>query len=422
MTTKKPFRFTDEYLKRAMAAATGETIVFEDGNGLGARISPSNVSFIAQLRMKDGRRWREKIGRWGTITVQQARDAVSVLAGKIATGIDLREERRKAEEERSRREAAAKQEAEASRLTVGFLVDQWHRRHLIAKQRRDYAKAAYSRVVRHFESFLDVPVALLDRKTVRRRIDQMLDEDGPGPDATRNAVASLKAALRWALSEELIDDDPLAALKLPDKGADRERTLDIGEVRRAWNAADRLPYPGGQFVKLLVLTGCRRSEISGLRWSEIGDADDGPVISLPGIRTKNNVGHRVPLSKAALTVIAECGRHRILGAVHVFTNDGAVAFRDFVRTKRALDAEAGIAPWTFHDLRRSLVTWLAAQGYDPVTIDLLLGHAPATLSPVAKIYQRFDHADSRREMLERWGSALTAPPAEVVRIKQQRGR
>jgi len=46
MTTKKPFRFTDEYLKRAMAAATGETIVFEDGNGLGARpaTSPSSPS------------------------------------------------------------------------------------------------------------------------------------------------------------------------------------------------------------------------------------------------------------------------------------------------------------------------------------------------------------------------------------------
>jgi hypothetical protein len=63
------------------------------------------------------------------------------------------------------------------------------------------------------------------------------------------------------------------------------------------------------------------------------------------------------------------------------------------------------------------VTFLAGQGYDPVAIDLLLGHTPSKLSPTARIYQRFEHADTRREALEVWGKALTQPPAEVVALK-----
>jgi integrase len=421
VTTKK---FTDDYIKRAMAKATGETIEFEtSGSGLGIRCSASNVSFICQLKLPDGRRWRETIGRWGKLTVAQARDAVAVRAGKIANGVDLEEEARQIEAERRQREETAKREAAEAALTVRVLAERWHRQHLITNQRRDYAAAAFSRVLRHFESLLDVPAALIDRKAVRRVIKEMLDEGGPGPAAARNAVASFKAAFRWAAKRELIDNNPLANIELPGKGADRDRTLSIGEARQVFKAADRLPYPAGTFVRLLMLTGARRSEISGLLWKEIIDADDGPVLDLPGTRTKTGAGHRIPLSKAALAVIAECKRHRILGSVHVFTSDGAVAYRDFARTKRALDSEVEITPpWTFHDLRRSVVTYLASQNYNPVVIDKLLGHAPVKLDATARIYQRFEHADTRREMLEHWGTALTAPPAEVVRIKRQRGR
>jgi integrase len=75
----------------------------------------------------------------------------------------------------------------------------------------------------------------------------------------------LRAAYGWALSEELIDQDPLNGLKLPAHAADRDRVLTIDEARRIYAAAGRLDYPAQHFIRLLLLTGARRAEIAGLR-------------------------------------------------------------------------------------------------------------------------------------------------------------
>ena len=54
-----------------------------------------------------------------------------------------------------------------------------------------------------------------------------------------------------------------------------------------------------------------------------------------------------------------------------------------------------------------------------MTLDLLLGHQPSQLSPVARIYQKEKHLDVRRAALEAWGEHLTAAPAEVVTLPAQ---
>jgi integrase len=420
----RAFRFTDDFLKRAMSPGKlkgrREVVQFEDGTGLGVRVSASNVSFLVQLPRKGRPPYRATVGRWGVLTVEQARNAVKALAGKIALGIDLDDERREIE-------AKAKAEAEAEeakRFTVRVLVDRWNRDHLSGR-RPNYAKGAYKRVIHHFKHLLDVPAHLIDRKEVKRAAEKTRDEAGPA--AARNALLSLKSAYRWALGEDLIDADPLNGIKLPPKTGDRERVLSLDEARRIWAATSRLDYPGGLVVQLLWLTGCRRGEIAGLRWDEVVDEVDdkenvvGKVVEIPPARTKTGAGHRVPLSKAALQVIDEAKRDRIVGSPYVFSSDGAVAFRNYARVKIALDAalDVEIKDWRWHDTRRSIVTYLAGppRSYDPVVIDLLLGHAPSKLSPTARIYQRFEHADTRREMLETWAAALTQPSAEVVGIK-----
>jgi integrase len=415
----RAFRFTDDFLKKAMTPAKlkgrREAVQFETSTGLGARVSASNVSFLAQLPRKGRPPYRATIGRWGVITVEQARDAVKALAGKIALGIDPDDERR-AEEAKRKAEAEAN---EAKRFTVRVLVDRWNRDHL-SGQRPNYAKGAYRRVMQHFEHLLDVPAHLIDRKEVKRAAEKTRDEAGPA--AARNALLSLKTSFRWALGEDLLDSDPLNGIKLPKKTDDRERVLSLDEARRIWAASFKLDYPGRLVVQLLWLTGCRRGEIASLRWDEVVDEVDdkgnvvGKAIEIPPARTKTGAGHRAPLSNAAVAVMDEAKRHRIVGSPYVFSSDGAVAFRNYARVKTWLDAalDEEIADWRWHDTRRSIVTYLASQGYDPVVIDLLLGHTPSKLSPTARIYQKFEHANTRREMLNCWGEALTRPAAEAL--------
>jgi integrase len=415
-TAAKPraFRVTDAFLRKAMTPAKlkgrREVIQFEDGTGLGVRISATNVSFLAQLPRKGRSPYRETIGRWGVITIEQARGKVKLLAGKIVLGVDPDDERR-AEEARLKVEAE-----EVRRFTVRALAERWKRDHL-SGQRLDYGKAAYSRVVQHFDGLLDVPAALVDRKEVRRMVENTTGEFGPA--AGRNSLVSLKAAYRWALSQDLIDADPLNGLKLPPRTPDRERVLTLDEARAVWAASDRLKYPDREFARLLLLTGCRRNEVTGLRWEEIGEDADGPVIEIPPARTKTGSGHRIPLSKAAVGVVEECRRQRIAGSPYVLTTGGWAGLTNVyfikIRLDEALDGK--VTNWTWHDTRRTIVSIMAGKGFSPIILDRLLGHQPSSLSAIARVYQRHEHAAERREALEAWADLLTAPSADVVDLK-----
>jgi hypothetical protein len=77
MPSKKQarFRFTDSYLQKLkVPPGKREVTVFEANTGLGVRASATgHVSFIVQLRLKNGRRWRETLGAYGKLTVETAR-------------------------------------------------------------------------------------------------------------------------------------------------------------------------------------------------------------------------------------------------------------------------------------------------------------------------------------------------------------
>ena len=239
------FRFTDTFMKKIIdnldlfLNGRREVIQFEEASGLGVRVSQTGqISFIVQLKLKDGGRHRETLGSYGKLTVHSARAAAQALAGKIAMGVDLQQERAEAE---AKVKAKASAE-EAKKFTVGVLADQWRRRHLV-KQRPSYAKRAHANVERTFKHLYAMPAIALTRADVRKAVDKALEprktkKVGPGshfvggPSAARNAAASLHAAYRWAFAEELIDQDPLSGLKLPALGPDRDRVLTIDEARR----------------------------------------------------------------------------------------------------------------------------------------------------------------------------------------------
>ena len=67
----------------------------------------------------------------------------------------------------------------------------------------------------------------------------------------------------------------------------RERHLGDEEIKAIWNAAADTPYPFGPYVRLLLTTGRRRQEISGMRWDQI----DGAIWTFPATATKSNRKH-----------------------------------------------------------------------------------------------------------------------------------
>lgn len=188
------------------------------------------------MKLLSGDRYRATLGPYGKLTIEDARRAVQAKAGDIARGVDPRHEALAAK-------AAEKAKAEAveiQKFTARVLVERW-RRNSLSTRRPAYALRAYRSVERMFGPLLNIPAASLTRADVKKAIEvrrtkrtkktgRSRVEGGPG--AVRNAVASLQAAYRWALGEELIDQNPLNGLKLPARGADRERMLSTDEARR----------------------------------------------------------------------------------------------------------------------------------------------------------------------------------------------
>jgi integrase len=187
------------------------------------------------------------------------------------------------------------------------------------------------------------------------------------------------------------------------KGA-RDRVLTDDELRLIWSALGDNKYD--DVLRLLTLTGQRRLEIGGLRWSEVDF--DKAVISLPAERTKNARPHDVPLSPAALSVLK--ARHRLAGRDHIF---GANGFAGWSNCKVLLDAriasKGAIPAWRLHDLRRTVSTMMHDElGIAPHIVEAVLNHVSGHRAGVAGVYNRALYAKEKAVALARWAEHLGA--------------
>jgi integrase len=89
------------------------------------------------------------------------------------------------------------------------------------------------------------------------------------PYRANRALAALKKLMSWALDRGTIAINPIAGLKPPHKEQARDRVLSDPELARLLNVTDAEGYPFGDMFKMLVMTGQRRGEVTGMRWSEI---------------------------------------------------------------------------------------------------------------------------------------------------------
>jgi integrase len=200
------------------------------------------------------------------------------------------------------------------------------------------------------------------------------------------------------------------------------------EIGLLWRACDTVNPAYSACLRLIFLTGCRRNEAAQARWAEF-DLDAG-TWSLPAARSKNKRAHVTDLPQQAidLLVTLPCS-----GPFVFSTTGGAKPLGGFSKVRRVLQAtmvkEAAklklaspVDDWVFHDIRRSLVSWLAANGVAIHVADRLLNHVSGSLGGVVGIYQRYQFVPERRAALAAWGNhvaslASGAPaPSNVVTL------
>jgi integrase len=241
--------------------------------------------------------------------------------------------------------------------------------------------------------------ARLMRDITRRNVLDLLDrlvEDGP--ITANRTLSAVRKLFSWAVSRDIIAASPCAGVKPPTPERSRDRVLSDDELRAVWEAAEKLGGPFGALIKLLILTGQRRDEVAGMRWSEL-NLDAGLWV-IASDRVKNNEAHVVPLSKLAVEILNNLPR--IADSDFVLTTTGKSPASDYSKKKRQLDALARVSSWRLHDIRRSMASGLARLGVNLPTIEKVLNHRSGSFGGIVGVYQRHDFAAEKRAALERW--------------------
>ena len=207
----------------------------------------------------------------------------------------------------------------------------------------------------------------LKRNDVQHLLDAIVDRGAP--ILANRVLAAFRRMCNWAEERGLTEVNPCDKVKAPSAEKSRDRVLDDSELRRVLAAVASLNDPFRSFLKMLVLTGQRRDEVANLKWSEINF--EARLWTLPASRSKNHLQHTIPLSEPALEILNALPRI----SPYVFSPTGKTAVTSFTRAKATIDrATVDMPAWVFHDLRRTMVSGMAALGIALPVIEKVVNH------------------------------------------------
>jgi integrase len=429
-------KLTDGYVE-ALAADGRDRMIWDTGlPRLGLRVTPAGRRiYLVQYRAKpapgipsvtrkvtlgehDGSLWN----------VTKARAAARKILGAVDAGGDpVADRQARAEGELQAKAASADAAARAAaqaeareRERFEVVVERY------VGQAALKAKRSGSEVARLLRQGPAVAwegrrVGAIRRLDVADLIDTIRERS---PATARLTYAALRGLFTWCIERELVEISPCDYVKAPPRPPARDRVLSESELKVIWQGAGALGFPFGPIIKLLMLTGQREAEVAGMGWEEIDLA--AATWTIPKERTKNGREHVVDLSIEALEIIEAVPRtgellfprRRAPARKHV--RDRGEAARPvvgFSAAKRLLDgdvkrktkaqlATADLAPWRFHDLRRTAATGMAGMGFPPHVVERVLNHSSGVTGGLVGVYQRHEYRAERRAALTAWGARV----------------
>ena len=223
----------------------------------------------------------------------------------------------------------------------------------------------------------------------------------PAPYLAYIVLSHARTLFNWAINRgtyglETSPCDRVKAAALIGAKQPRQRVLSDAEIRALWDAGDSMGYPFGPLYRLLMLTGARKSEVAGARWSEFDLIKR--VWLVPPERFKSNATHLVPLSEQAVTVLKSVP-HFAKGD-HLFsTTFGEKPVAGFSKAKERLDKlmaerlDKTLAPWVVHDIRRTVRTRLSSLRVPDMVAEMVIGHGR---KGIQRVYDQHSYENEMR--------------------------
>lgn len=362
--------------------------------GFGVRVKPTGTkTFVIQYRNQEARTRRCVIGKYGVLTVDQARDIAKRKLAAVIDGSDPSAERRSVR----------------TGLTIADVCD-WYLAEaeagrLIGRNRRPIKASSIagdrSRIELHIKPLIgnrvvsQLKLADIERlqgdiaagrtaQTKKRTCRGGQTSGGSGVAA--RAISTLRALLNHARRLGLIEVSPATGVRIM-ASQKVKRYLSAGEIRHLGKVMTQMKREGEHptglaAIRVMLLTGFRRMEVLAMQkaWVQpddnlvrFPDTKSGPQIRVAGDAAMNVLEAQALSSHSHFIFPADWGNGHFIGVVRVLAR---------------VCARAGLEEVTPHTLRHSFASMAAAQGFSELTISGLLGHAPRGVT------QRYVHLDT----------------------------
>lgn len=351
--------------------------------GFALRVTAGGAkSFVYEGRVH-GRVRRITIGHYPALNVAYARQEALRLKAAIAQGRDPAQER-----------IAGKKVVTFGDLEEVY-IEQYARAHKRSWQRDAHMIEGY------LAKWRRRPLTEITADDVFRLHQRLGVENGRY--AANRTVALLRTMFNLARDwGHLKEANPAARVKFY-KEEKRDRFLSPEELRRVNEALVDEPNPLWRaYFPLSLLLGTRRSELLAARWEDMDFGNRQWRIPT----TKAGRPHLLPLPNAAVEILKSLPRT----SEYVFPGAGASGhLNEPAKVWQRIRKRAGVTDVRIHDLRRTLGSWLAAQGHSLPLIGRALNHTNASTT---QVYARLD-LEPVRDALEKNAALMFGTVADA---------
>ncbi len=343
--------------------------------GFGLKVTPKGRKvYVVQYRLPGSTTKRFTIGQHGSPwTPDMARTEAQIILGMVARGEDPGEAKRKAKADTSVNELCERYLAEGARTKKASTLEMDRSRlnsHVLpllgSKRVSHVSKSDIDRMMKDIAG----GKTSKDVKTKSRGRSRVTGGEG----VANRTLGMLGGIFEFAIQEGLRTDNPTRGVK---KYRERKLTrfLSNEELARLGEALRTAETQGvNSFaiaaIRLLLLTGCRKSEILSLKWTEV-DIGQG-FLHLEDSKTGSR---SVPIGAPARALLSELPR--IAGNNHVICGEGSDYYRGLQKVWMKIRTNAGLDDVRLHDLRHSFASMGARSGESLLVIGKVLGHATA---------------------------------------------
>jgi integrase len=329
-----------------------------------------------------------KLGRVGEMTLAEARDLTRKARGTARKGEDPN----------------AGDPTRSNAFTVA--VEDYIRHEQIGRKTNLSALKTQRVMLYNCAAWENRPVGTIRYEEVERLLQRVRDGDDDHPPRRYMAnrlFAHLKAFFSWCQKGKRITASPMTGMSRPWDGAQRrerdwfKKGAGDDAIRSLWRCADQIGGMEGKYLKLMLLTGKRKTALADMRWEHI---EPDFFWDPPKSQAKNKRLHGVPLSSLAQRVL-----HPRQQQGKVFTS---IRLQDLQGQIREV---SGINDFFWHGLRHLCETKMGElRDHNehslilPHIRDLLFDHAPQR--GTGKVYDHGDYKPEMRTAMEIWSNYI----------------